>query len=601
MLTPKYNPARILAKITGKLGLSNQQTQQALQELKEKLEQEKTQIQETIRELSQTLETLRKHQRQLEIRVRRIEETLRHLQTRTPGFSVIEINSIEELIQQINYQPYRGELIDLRNQSRELEATIQEILDRTGKGAVVITGPSGSGKTTLLTLTAKTTLEKGGGILLLKRGGGYGARDLAEITEEDLADTLILFDNLEAGDTGILRYIIDSRKTLPLIATSRNYILEELIEKIKQETKGVDYRAETRDFLEKHTLNLGLIEEYPEKLLRTLLKKEGISYEEEAIKILVENSKQQYTTPGKTSGASNNIYYIIKTVEWLKRKHQPLTKETTEKIPVSLYELLAEEIIHAGRLEEIAQLVETKGENALDELYLYPDLAGPEFTPCITRHPDFNENPRKAFAHCYIAYISRLTALALNNGKPCPHLIQNLVKTHKIPRCDDMSPCLPAKHYLNHELPHDSYKILLNPNPSDMETAKAQAGNKNWKPIRELTRLTLKTLNPDEGKLADKTTLATLAKHITDEAGDKCLQIKYRTHEILYKLNQINPETYKQTLIQALPETSKALAELARWRSGLFVGVCGGVVCCDFVGFLCLRFVSGFGLDVSLP
>jgi len=275
MLTPKYNPASILARILGKLGLNNQETQQALQELEHMFEQEKNQIQTAIQELTETLEALRKNQRQLEIRVRRIEETLRHLQTRTPWFSVIEINSIEELIQQINYKPYHGELVDLRNQSRELETTIQEILDQAKKGAVGVTGPSGSGKTILLTLTAKTTLEKGGGILLLKRGGGYGAKNISEILREELADTLILFDNLETGDTGILRYIVDSRKTLPLITTARNYILEELVEKIKQETekKGIYYDSETRDFLENHTLNLGLIEEYPEKLLRTLLKK----------------------------------------------------------------------------------------------------------------------------------------------------------------------------------------------------------------------------------------------------------------------------------------------------------------------------------------
>ena len=48
-----------------------------------------------------------------------------------------------------------------------------------------------------------------------------------------------------------------------------------------------------------------------------------------------------------------------------------------------------------------------------------------------------NENPKKAFAHCYITYISRLTALVLNDGKPCPQIIQSPVKTHKIPRCDD--------------------------------------------------------------------------------------------------------------------------------------------------------------------
>ena len=211
-----------------------------------------------------------------------------------------------------------------------------------------------------------------------------------------------------------------------------------MIEKIKQETKGVDYQTETRDFLENHTLNLGLIEEYPEKLLRTLLEKEGIRHEEEAIKILVENSKQQYTTPGKTSGASNNIYYIIKTIEWLKRKHQPLTKKTAKEIPVNLYELLAEEIIHAGRLEEIAQLIEAKGENALDELYLNPGIVGPEFTPCITKHPDFIENPRKAFAHCYIAYISRLTrpspkrreTMPPNNPKPSKNTQNTKMQRH---------------------------------------------------------------------------------------------------------------------------------------------------------------------------
>jgi len=64
------------------------------------------------------------------------------------------------------------------------------------------------------------------------------------------------------------------------------------------------------------------------------------------------------------------------------------TKKTAEKISVSLYELLAKEIIHGRGLEEMDRLVEAKGESALDELYLNPTLAGPEFTRCITRHPD---------------------------------------------------------------------------------------------------------------------------------------------------------------------------------------------------------------------
>ena len=51
-----------------------------------------------------------------------------------------------------------------------------------------------------------------------------------------------------------------------------------------------------------------------------------------------------------------------------------------------------------------------------------------------------------------------------------------------------------------------------------------------------------------------------------------------------------------EKLIQALPETAQALYWLAWRRSELFVDVCGGVVCCDFVGFLCLRVVSGLVL-----
>ncbi|MEB3861648.1 MAG: hypothetical protein GSR84_05440 [Desulfurococcales archaeon] len=539
---------------------------------------------------------------------REIEELKLKLKELSQEYAVLPINTVEELIEKIDYHPggYSRRLLDLRDQSKELRELIDKILDKTLEGKpIILTGPSGAGKTSLLILTAKQALEQGIPVYLLVARETHGAISLSDVE----TPYILVYDDIKPEQTVLLEWIIKNKETLSLIATARYHILKDLIQNVKTRAgssgKATLRQEDVERFNANNILNLGLEKEYPRILLINLLNNYNIKYDDEAINIILEKSVQQYGNQpkGESRYKAGNLYYITLLVQYLHKKLPPenriLTKDIAQTAPTGLYSIVAREFLEALGLSipPLGQIEIPFNLNTLAR----PLTDSPQETPitkCVKRATQNTLSSEEAFAKCFISYLIPRVALShLGKRKIHPTLYREIQKTTT--QLLGLNPdIIPDPQHLRGEAPHDSHLIFLRMDPLDPEVLEAKPlytiidGEKTiteWYYIRWIMIESYKIIN----KIIFNT--IELEKAIIEHAPqatttlllDKVIQnikpeqkyknekiiININNKKILYNLLIISDKQFSDALVEALKngiDTSWPLAELAIERPELF-------------------------------